>query len=156
MRHIHHSILFLVCLTGLFASFVMAQENNELAEIKYDKQNKIAGIYWSEAKPDFSCIKTYEKLRLVKILYEDDADAYQIGNLIFSNSKGIREEFIFSINPTRDYSTLDASNIRVFIGEENWYRVGAFRCGAGGNSDPQIFSLEKPVEQRIIKKSKKN
>lgn len=150
-------IIFAVCLTVLLAvSFVSAQTDDEsLATIKYDRQSRIVGIFWSDKSPDFSCAKSFANLRLVKILYENDDDAYQLGNLIFANSKGIREEFIFSLNQL-DYPTVDFSNLRVFIGEGKSYGVGAFRCGAGGNSDPQIYSLvSMPTKKVIIKPKKK-
>jgi hypothetical protein len=158
MTRMTRTIFLSVCLTVIStAQFVAAQtDSNPLATIKYDRQSKIIGIFWSDKKPDLSCFKSYANLRLVKILYDNDEDAYQLGNLIFTNTKGIREEFMFLLNPL-DYSTVVSSNLRVFIGEGNSYRVGAFRCGAGGNSDPQIFSIETiPVKKIVIKQIRNN
>lgn len=157
MRHIHHSILLLICLTVLFASFVVAQndEDLEIAKIKYNSRSEVTGIYWSDAKPDWTCNKSYADLKLIKILYFDDENTDQIDGLIFANAKGIREQFIFTLIFS-GYSTADSKNLQSFIGQGNSYRVGAFRCGAGGNSDPQIFSLEKIAARKNRTKSKKN
>lgn len=158
MKYLLRKTLIAVCITMCLTwSKISAQTDDEpLGDVKYDHQSKILGIYWSDKEPDFTCFKSYANLKLVKILYDNDKDAYQLGNLIFANQKGIREEFGFSLNPIRDYSTVDASHLRVFIGEGKSYRVGAFRCGAGGNSDPQIFSIERIPLNKIVKKTKKN
>ena len=157
MRHIHYSILLLICLTVLFASFVIAQNDNdlELAKIKYDTQSKITGIYWSAAKPDWTCNKSFADLKLIRILYFDDENVDQIDGLILANEKGIREQFIFTLN-FANYSTADSKNLQSFLGQGNSYRVGAFRCGAGGNSDPQVFSLEKVTSRKNKTKSRNN
>jgi hypothetical protein len=153
MQYVQRSILLLICLLGMFVFFVAAQvsDDSEIAEIKYDKQSKIIGIYWSDAKPYWTCSKGYANLKLTKILYSSDEEVDQIESLIFTNSKGIREEFMFALNFS-DYSTSDSKNLQSFLGQGNWYRVGAFRCGAGGNSDPKIFSLKKIITQKLKQK----
>ena len=155
--HSHRrSILLSIYLTALFASFANAQsDDSEAAKIKYDKQSNIVELYWSAAKPDWTCNKSYANLKLTKILYSNDEETEQIDGLIFANSKGIREQFVFALNFS-DYSTADSKNLQSFLGQGTSYRVGAFRCGAGGNSDPQIFSLEKITAQKNKTKASKN
>ena len=101
----------------LFASFVVGQETDlEIARIKYDKQNNIVGIYWSDTEPDWTCSKSYSKLKLTKILYFDDDEVDKVGPLIFTDSKGIRETFGFTLNFS-DYSEADRANLRNFLGQ---------------------------------------
>ncbi len=152
MKYLSRSILLLICLTVLFASFVVAQDNDlEIAKIKYDKQSYIIGIYWSDTEPDWTCRKIYSKLKLTKIQYFDDEEVDEVGSLIFTDSKGIRETFGITLNFS-DYSEADRSNLQSFLGQGYWYKVGHFRCGAGGKSDPQVFSLEKIIEKQSKKK----
>ncbi|MGI8670969.1 MAG: hypothetical protein ACR2J3_14145 [Aridibacter sp.] len=90
-------------------------------------------------------------MKLTKILYFDDEEVNEVGPLIFTDSRGIRETFGNTLNFS-DYSEADKSNLQSFLGQGYSYKVGHFRCGAGGKSDPQVFSLEKLFEKKSKKK----
>jgi hypothetical protein len=137
VRAVVFSFFALVC-SPIFAQ---VDENDLLQNLKYNRRGELSGIYYSDKTPDWTCRKGYENLRLVRIRYSDDDNAEEIGGLLFSDSKGRREVYVFGLNFT-DFSTAHASHLRYFIAQGNWYRVGSFRCGAGGASDPSIFSLE--------------
>lgn len=134
----------------IFCSYlnVPAQSENEpLALLKYDKKSNLTKIFWLDKNSDWTCKKSIENLTLIKILYDEEDEVNQIYGLIFSDKKGRREQFVFSLNFT-EYSNVDSQNIRSFIAQKQNYKVSSYRCGAGGNSDPEIFSIEKVIKRK--------
>lgn len=142
----------------LFASCCSATAQIAGAEtsprLKYDKNSNLVGIYDTGKNTDLTCGKSTQNLRLARILYDDEDSADTIGNLIFADSKNRREEYVFSLTLS-EFSSADSSNLRLFIAQGNWYKVGAYRCGAGGQSDPFIYSLESVVKVKRSKRKQK-
>jgi hypothetical protein len=133
----------------LFCCSVTAQISGAetLPRLKFDKNNKLIGIYDTGKNTDWTCHKSVQNLRLVRILYNDEENADIIGNLIFADTKGRREEYVFSLTLS-EFSTVDSSHLHLFIAQGNKYKVGAYRCGAGGKSDPFIYSLASVVSPK--------
>ncbi len=125
-----------------------------LPRLKYDKSSNLVGIYDTGKNTDWTCSKSVQTLRLARILSDDEDSADTIGNLIFADAKGRREEYVFSLTLS-EFSSADSSNLRLFIAQGNWYKVGAYRCGAGGQSDPFIYSLESYVPPKLKKRKRK-
>lgn len=132
MRHIHHSILLLFCLTVLFTSFVAAQEKrNENLSIIQPNSNTILliegigvqNIVVNKSTFD-DVVKTFGKnYRLIKHAEYSDEIYFKKECLAFTYMQNDKSKIIFNISAKLPCKKTVATSKGIFLGSSNLQEV---------------------------------